>query len=200
MKTTVFLMALIVSAGAFAGQGQEQEDGRLNASWERFKRICKNYRSFNYQKAPEKIKITCTRTRTSWKRSSQELQTFNSRLGTKTTYTFELSSTKANVGLRKASERGEARPQLACRAPVFKELKHEVRATRTPTCDQIKDYAGSLAQYCRTAIADELTRDASAESKKETGRYVKTKCSMKQGRIHSQGQEQEPDREDQGQK
>lgn len=110
-------------------------------SWNTLKEMCENYRDFGAQVPPEDIQIKCESTVL----KTQVISTQEVVFPSSGTVSMSITSSKANVHTNMASTNVDP-VKVAC--PVVAQVKQVSSGTFPSSCNELKAYAGSFADYC----------------------------------------------------
>jgi hypothetical protein len=137
MKTVIAVALLSLS---FAAQGKNYPVQDLK-SWTALKNMCENFKDFGAQIPPEDIQVKC-----------QTNRKFTSVVGSKDmnfpgsgSLVMSVTSTKADVTTTSTVLAVDP-TVIAC--PTVAQFKQVASGTFPTTCDELKTYSGSFADFC----------------------------------------------------
>ena len=137
-------------------------------TYDSFKQSCLDENFQGQQRAPQKIKILCRNSMTTW----QPIESAPMRLEESRSISAELFSDKYHVA---TSDYQVATPENITTCPSFREVVKTVTLERALTCDQVKaDEQQDLKDLCLTVIDEEIAANADLVEVKPTGRVLNT--------------------------
>jgi len=161
MKTIIAILAIGLSASAFAGR--TTSTGSQGLDWDDFREACLHPGQFHAQRPANNIRVSCADKIVSW----EAAQTGSMSLARSRDVTSALQSDKYHVS-KMTSAVGIGGVSVNC--PRYAEVELTLAYEFQITCEQATAYKGTLTQLCSEKLDDVRASNPNLVVRKLTGR------------------------------